>query len=101
MTEVGTIEYRIGAIICHYGCSINGGHYVTYIHHGGKWWLYDDSEVTQIQNVVDEVYACEVSTCCYVPSAKVEGMKELMIGKSTKPPDREVVQTSIVTRPKK
>ncbi len=47
--------YRFKAVICHSGITANSGHYFTYVKENGRWFLYNDSSVTQVDSLPKEV----------------------------------------------
>jgi ubiquitin C-terminal hydrolase len=40
--------YQLTAIVAHIG-SLNEGHYITFRRIKGKWWMFDDSKVSQVK----------------------------------------------------
>ena len=42
-------QYRIMGIVVHIGASIQGGHYVSYVHGGEKWFKMDDHIVSTVR----------------------------------------------------
>jgi ubiquitin C-terminal hydrolase len=48
------IEYELAGMIEHLGCTPNSGHYVSYIQERNKWFLYDDSRISECYNI-DEI----------------------------------------------
>lgn len=62
---VGT-KYWCAAIVCHLG-SMDGGHYVAYVRHDGKWFKCDDSWITAASNA--EVAACQAYMLFYAQTS--------------------------------
>lgn len=45
--------YDAFAVVCHRG-SCSGGHYVSYVRRGGRWFLADDALITEVPTAVVE-----------------------------------------------
>ena len=78
----GIRRYQIVAVTCHEGQSVSNGHYVSYIRIGETWWLFNDSQVTEIEDIGTSVNSQEVSMCYYVPveNVHVSPLPEVRIG---------------------
>jgi ubiquitin C-terminal hydrolase len=49
-TENISHKYELNGIIVHYGSSLNSGHYVSYVKKDKKWFLCNDSQITEVNN---------------------------------------------------
>lgn len=48
--DIRNNSYQLRGIIYHMG-SVNGGHYVSIIHHNDEWYLCDDSNISKVPNI--------------------------------------------------
>jgi len=56
-------NYSLTGIIVHYGNSLNSGHYVAFIKKNGKWFLCNDSSITQLDNFNHNISEIENNSC--------------------------------------
>ena len=45
------IKYQLYSIIIHQGTSSEAGHYISYSCINNVWWKFDDSEVSEVENI--------------------------------------------------
>jgi ubiquitin carboxyl-terminal hydrolase 5/13 len=58
--EDGPGRYRLVAIVSHMGSSTACGHYVAHVFKGGRWVIFNDEKVGELE---DGHGACEAAWC--------------------------------------
>lgn len=63
-----TGRYRLVGVVAHYGRGENYGHYVSYIKIGQVWYIFNDDEITEVEDyMLEALWGYKgVSNCAYM-----------------------------------